>query len=357
MSILDHSEQWRLLDPSSMSSLIESFPEQLEAAAAQGRGLALEPADGVRALLVTGLGGSAICGDLLRMAAGGELKVPLIVNRDYELPGFLGPSSLVVACSYSGNTEETLGAYEQARSAGARIVAITSGGRLEQLAKADGFALVCLPGGLPPRAALGYSLSALLTALESMGLLAGVQESLREAVGLLKGLRAEYGTANPEEKNAAKRIAHSLHGKIPVLYGSAGIMESAALRWRTQIAENAKNLAFHHALPEMNHNELVGWVFPGEALSGIGVILLRDSGDHAQVQRRFTLTRELIEKKAGVLHEVWSQGESRLARLLSVVYLGDFVSLYLAYLNGVDPTPVEVIDYLKRKLGSRGGVD
>jgi glucose/mannose-6-phosphate isomerase len=141
-----------------------------------------------------------------------------------------------------------------------------------------------------------------------------------------------------------------MYGKIVAIYGSNGIMEAAAYRWRSQIAENAKNLAFHHVLPEMNHNELVGWLYPKEVLRKVGVVFLRDRGEHPQIKRRFELTKDLIGDKAGALREVWSEGESLLARVLSTVYLGDFVSLYLAYLNTVDPTPVDVIDYLKKNL-------
>jgi glucose/mannose-6-phosphate isomerase len=181
-----------------------------------------------------------------------------------------------------------------------------------------------------------------------------IDESVHETVELLKLLRNRYRLENPETANRAKALASSLHGKIVAIYGSSRITEGTAFRWRSQIAENAKNLAFHHVLPEMNHNELVGWVYPQDVLRSVGVILLRDREDHAQVQRRFDLTRELIESRAGVLHEVWSEGNTRLARLMSLIYLGDFVSLYLSYLNGVDPMPVKAIDYLKRELSSSG---
>lgn len=293
---------------------------------------------------------------MLRPIAGSHLRLPLIVNRDYDLPGFLDSSVLVFACSYSGNTEETLSSYGQARRAHASIICITSGGRLEQMAKADGFPALLIPPGLPPRAALGHSLITLMAAMHALGLIPNIDEPVAETIELLKLLRSRYGVENPETANRAKTIASSLHGKIIAIYGSSGITEGAAYRWRTQIAENAKNLAFHHVLPEMNHNELVGWVYPQDILRAVGVVLLRDKGDHAQVQRRFDLTRGMIEGKAGVVHEVWSAGNAVLARLMSLIYLGDFVSLYVAYLNGVDPTPVQVIESLKRQLGASDSV-
>jgi len=354
MSILDQPERWMSVDPQSMRSLLESFPEQVQTAVRAGRNLALPECRDIKVIIVTGLGGSAIGGDLARSITESQVKIPIIVNRNYVLPEFVGASSLVFACSYSGNTEETLSAYEQARRSGASIICITSGGHLERLAAANGHPLLRLPGGLPPRAALGHSLIALLAALQAMQIVPDMAESMLEAVDLLKKLRDKYGSANPESSNPAKNLARSLCGKIVAVYGSNGIMESAAYRWRSQIAENAKNLSFHHVLPEMNHNELVGWLYPEEALRHIGVILLRDKGDHPQVQRRFDLTRNLIAEKAGVLHEVWSEGSSILARVLSAIYLGDFISLYLAYLNNINPTPVAVIDFLKKNLSMAG---
>jgi glucose/mannose-6-phosphate isomerase len=350
MTILDQLDRWSSLDPQSMYSLIDAFPEQIQAASKIEPDLALPDARNAGVIIVSGLGGSAIGGDLARSIAGPELKVPLIVNRDYNLPAFAGSSSLVLACSYSGNTEETLSAYQQAHRLGARIVCITSGGKLDDIAKTDGCPVLRVPGGLPPRAALGYSLFSLLTALQGVKAIPDIRESICESIELLKNLRLRYGAASPESGNAAKTVAHSLAGRIVAVYGSGSTMDAVAFRWRTQIEENAKNLALHNALPEMNHNELVGWKYPEEVLRHVGVVMLRDKADHPQVQRRFDLTRNIIAPKAGALHVIWSEGNSLLARIMSCIYLGDFVSLYMAYLNNTDPTPVEVIDFLKNEL-------
>jgi glucose/mannose-6-phosphate isomerase len=354
MSVLDQPDLCDGIDAGSMRSLLEAFPDQVQAAAGVGLKSSLPGLESTRVLVVTGLGGSAIGGDLARSIAGPELRIPLIVNRDYALPGFVDPSSLVFASSYSGNTEETLSAYRHARLAKAFIVCITSGGQLGAMAEADRVPILHLPAGLPPRAALGYSLMSLLSALQSLRLIPDMTQSVREAVVLLSALRERYGAVNPQTVNPAKKLAYSLKGRVIAIYGSSGIMDAVAFRWRSQIAENAKNLSFHHALPEMNHNELVGWLHPEDVLRRIGVVFLRDKGDHPQVQRRFKLTRELIAGKAEVVQEIWSEGDSLLARVLSTVYLGDFVSLYLAYLNDTDPTPVQVIDYLKHKLSTEG---
>ena len=351
MTILDQSDRWKSVDPLSMYSLVESFPEQIQAAANSGQDLVIRAPGNAKVVIVTGLGGSAISGDLARSIAGSSLRLPLIVNRDYDLPGFVDSSSMVIACSYSGNTEETLSAYRQARQAGASVLCITSGGQLESMAKADGYPIFRLPGGLPPRAALGYSLTTLLIALQKTKIVPNMESRYRkpcaacEIAGAL--WKSESGSGNP-----AKVLANSLYDKVVAVYGSSGMMDAVAFRWRTQIEENAKILALHQALPEMNHNELVGWKYPEDVLRRIGVVLLRDKGDHPQIQRRFDLTREVIAGKAGALHEIWTEGESRFSRVLSSIYLGDFVSLYMAYCNGTDPTPVEIIDFLKKNLAS-----
>lgn len=353
MSVLDQPDRWEAVDPQSMRSLLESFPDQVRVASDKARNLSFPSVRNARNLVITGLGGSAIGGDVARSVLAGSLPIPLIVNRDYRLPSFVASDSIVIACSYSGNTEETLSAYQDARRARASIICITSGGRLAEVAKANDFPVITIPAGLPPRAAFGHSTLAVLGSIQALGLVADMSASFDETCRLMASLLDRYSPAVPEVENLAKRIARSLYGKIVAIYGSNGILDSAAARWRAQMEENAKNLAFHHVLPEMNHNELVGWLNPEQALLDVGVVFLRDKGDHPQVQYRFDLTREVIEQRAGVVHEVWSEGDSLLARIFSVVYLGDFVSLFLAYLNNVDPTPVETIEIFKKRLSER----
>ena len=350
MSELDQPGTWASVDPQGMRTLVESFPDQVRRAMSIADAIRLEPRGGVTHVVVTGLGGSAIGGDVVRAAAAESLRLPLVVHRDYDLPRFVDSRSLVVASSYSGNTEETLSAYARARREGASLVCITSGGEIGRRARSDGVPVVEIPGGLPPRAALGYSSIALLGILHALGLVAAIRDALEEAARLVTELASRYALTVPEEHNRAKRLARTLHGKVVAVYGSAGILEPAAVRWRGQMEENAKNLAFHHLLPEMNHNELLGWRHPEEVLRRVAVVLIRDLGDHPQVRRRFELTREVVEASAGVVEEVWSEGDSRLARIFSVTYLGDFVSLYLSYLNGADPTPVKAIELLKERL-------
>jgi len=352
----DSPRSWERLDPGGMRVLIESFPDQLAAAAGMAAAPPLEAPPAIENIVLAGLGGSAIGGDVVRSAFGEQLRVPFVVSRDYRLPAFVGPRSVVIVSSYSGNTEETIGSYHQARNAGARIACIASGGELATLAEADRMPLIRIPGGLPPRAALGYSSMSLLGCLASLHQLADPAPAVNETVRLLRLRCRRYATDTPERRNPAKKLARALRGRIPAIYAASGLLEAAAVRWRGQFAENAKNLAFHHLLPEMNHNELVGWNLPAPALRRLGVILLRDRAEHPQVQRRFTLSVRILRKKSNVVRQVWSEGDSRLARLFSVICLGDFVSLYLAALNAVDPTPVTVIEELKAQLAHGGAL-
>ncbi len=352
MSVLDQMDHLASLDPKSMRQLIESWPMFVAGAARTVRTLSLPLPRPASCVLVSGMGGSAIGGDVVRAVAASSLKVPMLVVRGYGLPAFTDASSLVVVSSYSGNTEETLYSYEQARAAGAQIVCLTSGGQLASLAGKYGNPLLQLPAGMPPRTALGFSAIMLFGCLTAAGLLPDMSSHFEEAVVVLNGLVTRYGPGTPESKNPAKIIARSLWGNVVGIYASNGLLDPAAVRWRGQMEENAKNLAFHHVLPEMNHNELVGWELPAHVLQQIGVVFLRDRDDHPQNQRRFDLTREIVALKAAAVHEAWTEGESPLARIFSLICLGDFVSFYLACLNEVDPTPVPVIEMLKQKLGS-----
>jgi glucose/mannose-6-phosphate isomerase len=350
-SILDQPDYCASIDPLSMRGLIQGFPDQVRDAAQRALLVSLPPPDDVANIVITGLGGSAIGGDVVGTVVAESLRVPLIVNRDYRLPGFVSRVSVVFASSYSGNTEETLSAFGQAYDSGAYLVCFSSGGKLADAAHQRRLPLIRLPGGFPPRAALGYSSIAMLAALQSLGLIPDQASALSETVGVLESMSERIGPAVEESRNPAKSLARSLHGKIVAIYGSNSPLAPAAARWRGQIEENAKNLALHHLLPEMNHNELVGWECPDACLRSVAAVFLRDQGEHPQVRQRFELTREIVKRAAGMVQDVWSEGTSLLARLFSVIYFGDFVSLYLSYLNGKDPVPVHVIEYLKRELG------
>lgn len=301
-------------------------------------------------LIITGLGGSAIGGDILRSYALQKADIPVIVNRDYDLPLFTGPDSLVLAVSYSGNTEETLSAYRQARDKGADIICVTGGGKLLDMAQKDGFTVLKVPAGLVPRAATGYLFAPMALALEKIGLLPGVTNDLAETVLVLKKLRDSINPRVDEPDNKARVIAARLKGTIPVIWGVSGTSETAALRWKAQINENAKCPAYYNVFPELNHNEIVGFEVPEELLSQMAVIILRSKADKEQINKRIEISKNIIKSKVKNIIEVAGQGDSFLAQFYSLTYIGDYASVYLALEYGLNPTPVQVIDYLKAKL-------
>ena len=280
-----------------------------------------------------------------------EARLPIFVNRNYSLPNFVGKDSLVIASSYSGDTEETLSAYKDARSRGARVVAITSGGKLKKLAIDDRFPVLSIPGGLPPRCALGLSSFTFLSVLMKLGLVKDKKSQIDRTIKTLQNLKDEnIGRLVPEKKNQAKLIARKLYLKYPVIYAGQDHIDAVATRWRGQLAENSKTISSHHLIPEMNHNEIVGWKNPAKILKNFIVVMLKDSGDHLRISKRMKITRKMIESLNVKTIEVESVGKELLERIFSLVYIGDFVSFYLAILNREDPTPVEKIKYLKKEL-------
>lgn len=351
---LDNEEQLRAMDTVGMFAAMAGLPDQCALAFRELGGQARLPENKpISNIVVTGLGGSAIGGDLLRVYAAPRIDVPITVNRDYVLPKFVGPDTLVFAVSYSGNTEETLSAYAEARERGASVVALTTGGKLGALAQADGFPVVEVPGGISPRAATGYLFMPTLQVLHRLGLLPNVADEADEMIALLGEMRQKLEPATAEANNQAKQIARRLQGKIPVIWGAAGTTEVVAQRWKGQINENAKAPAYWNMLPELNHNEIVGLEVPAEILKKIHLIILRDNRDHPRVQKRIAITKEVVQDKIDGYTEVEALGQGTLAKLYSLIYIGDYTSVYLAALNGVDPGPVKVIDFLKNELLSR----
>ena len=341
----------RRADCSDYLALLTDFPGQLERARKLTGGISLRaPGEPIDKIVVAGMGGSAIGGDLLRTYLLESLAIPFLVHRDYSLPPFVGPGTLVFLSSYSGNTEETLSAAETALREKAHPVAVSGGGELARLAEREKFPLIRLPGGMPPRAAIGYSFMALLGSLVRIGLVGDRTSEVEETITLLEAKKMTYGIRAPAPENPAKQLAASLFGQFPVIYAWSGRYQAVAVRWRGQLAEIAKQLCSHHLLPEMNHNELAGWQHPAEILSQAVVILLRDDDEPERIGRRMDLTARSLASRAGRVAEVRAEGRSLLARLFSLVYLGDWVSYYLAALNGVDPTPIERIEELKSRL-------
>jgi len=337
-------------DPKGMYAWIRDFPKQVEDAVRIGTKAAVKlPAKGIQNIVLTGLGGSAIGGDLLRSYLADELSVPLIVNRHYLLPAFVNSKSLVIVSSYSGNTEETISAHRAAVKKKAKVLCISTNGETEKLAKKYKHPIIKIPPGLSPRAALGYSFFPLLVVLAKLGFVKTKSKDIGETIRLLAA-RCEI-FANPGgENNSAYRLAQQLKGKLPIVYAPNEHLDTVNVRWRGQIAENAKQLCFGHVLPEMNHNELVGWKVLKPLMKEMEVVFLRDKGTHKRVAFREDITKQVIAQYASHVTEVWSEGTSLLARMFSLIQFGDWVSLYLAILNDEDPAPVAVIDYLKEEL-------
>jgi glucose/mannose-6-phosphate isomerase len=296
------------------------------------------------------MGGSAIGGRLAAAALGPRLARPLFVADGYELPGWAGPQTLVLCASYSGGTEETLAGYDDAVERDAPRIVATTGGALAERARRDRVPVIPLPGGFQPRAAVGYSLVAALEAAALAGAAPSVAAEIEAAASLAETLAAEWGPDGPED-GEAKAIARALEGTVPVI-GGAELAAAAAYRWKCQINENSSLPAFASVLPESGHNEVVGWAAASE-LGRFSVVLLEDPGAHARNRLRTELTAELAARGAEVVLRVQARGESRLERLVSLVLLGDLVSVYLAVLNGTDPVAIEPIDWLKTQLVAR----
>ena len=344
-------DEIKRLDPGGMYRWIKDFPGQIEDAVKIGRSASLKlKVTGVRNIVVTGLGGSAIGGDLLRSYASGELRVPMLVNRHYFLPEFVDKNTLVVVSSYSGNTEETTAAHRDAAKRKARVLCITTNGETARLAKKFKHPVITVPKGYSPRAALGYSFFPMLVAFERFGLVKDKKSEIKETISLLRAKTAVFSDPDSPD-NTPLQLAKQLSGKLPIIYAPNEHLDSVAMRWRGQISENAKQLAYGHVLPEMNHNELVGWKQLPGMLKQMHAVFLRDKGTHSRVETRMTITRQVISKYAGGTSEIWSEGKSLLARMFYLIHFGDWTSFYLAILNREDPMPVEIIDYLKKELG------
>jgi glucose/mannose-6-phosphate isomerase len=338
-------------DPSGMLAAIAALGSHCREGYSNGAGASGLPdlAD-VRSVVFCGMGGSAVAGDVLRSVFRDRLGVPVEVNRSPELPEHAGPHSLVVASSYSGNTSETLAAFREATKRGCRAMVVSSGGTIVDEASEAGVPVVRVPGGFQPRAALGWLAFTALGALEAAGLLPPLGEDVAEAADEVDSRAAACGPEAPAGDDPAKRLAEAIGDRVPVVWGAEGIGAVAAARWKTQFNENGKVPAWSASMSELDHNEVVGWTEPfGRAHT---VIALRHEAEDPEIAARFPLSLEIAADAGADTQEVWATGRSALARLLSLIALGDFTSAYVAIRKGVDPTPVDVIQRLKAALVS-----
>src|SRR3989338_824690 len=319
------------LDSQNMLQVLKNFSAQCKEALGLPKGISV-PSD-ISNIVVIGMGGSAIGGDLLKAYLLGNGKVPVHVIRDYKVPKFVDENTLVFAVSYSGNTEETLSALKDAQKKNAKIIGVTSGGQLA----AECNKLIAIPKGLQPRAALGYLFFPMLGVLHNSGIIRVKNEELNELVSVLN----KFDSFNSLGETIAKKI----RDKTPIIYSSESL-GPVAMRWKTQINENAKMPAFYNVFSEMNHNEIAGYRGIGNNFTAV---LIRDKHDNDRVKKRMDICRQIMEQRINVV-EAETQGSSLLARMLSGIYLGDFVSYHLAMWNRIDPSPVEIIEGMKKKL-------
>lgn len=349
---LDDPASYGEVDLTDFLAAVEGLPAQLEEAIRRATDAGGLPSpDGIRSIAVLGMGGSGISGELCRTLLAPVATVPVASARDYELPAWVGPETLVFAVSYSGNTEETLSAYAEACRRGARIVAVTSGGALAAQAAAAGQAVVEVPGGMMPRAALGFVALPPLVVCARLGLAPGLAEAVPGMLASVASRVAECSRGVPTATNVAKQLAARLAGSLPVIWGTEGIAGSAAYRWKCQLNENAKAYAGWAVFPELNHNEVVGLYHPEAAPAPYGIVVLRHDAEHPRTARRIQATADLIGGSVGFVEEVWARGDTPLARLFDLIATGDLVSTYLGIATGVDPAPIEAISLLKAALG------
>lgn len=330
------------------------IPDQIETAWRMAGDFALSRAVPGTPVVVCGMGGSAIGAVLLRDLIARDSTVPIHVTRGYTLPPFADRDTAVVCVSYSGNTEETLESFHNAQLIGCPVAVITSGGRLGKEAAEERVPVVTVPGGMPPRAAIGYLFTTLLRLVSNMKIHCVTDDEIGTAVRKTRRLARRYALDAEQTENAALQLAKKLYGKIPLIYSGGGLLGGLGYRWKCQFNENSKSMAFSNVFPELGHNEVTGWECPEKMREDLFVIMLRDIDDHPRVQKRMDVTYSMLEPLTGGAMMIDSVGppgrEGRLQRLLSVLILGDLASVYLAVEYGKDPTPIEHIEAIKEYL-------
>lgn len=350
---LDSLTDLRASDPQDMLGWVERFPEQCADAWDLADRLELPKShQGKEKIAILGMGGSAIGGDMLAALMAPRAHAVVTVVRGYGLPAWVDERTLAIASSYSGNTEETLSAFQQALDRGAAVVALTTGGTLARVAAERGVPLVTFPGGGQPRAALGYSLILLLGIVKALGYYSPPPEERAELAQVLSSLSARYGPEMPEAENPAKQYARMSHNRVAITIG-AGHMAPVARRWKTQFNENSKQWATYEEMPEADHNTITGALFPRALGEHVILFTLESDRDHPRVKVRWQITTDIFRQANLPVVRVTAPGTYPLTQMLGTAYLGDFITVYQAFLNGQDPSAVEAIVYLKQALAER----
>lgn len=353
---LNDLEALERIDSEGVLGAVEDLASQCREAWAIGtRAEGLPSPDGVESLVVLGMGGSGVSGDVVQSVVEPRLAFPFRVIKTYgPLPEWIGRNTIVFAVSYSGTTEETVAAMKEAHEKGARIVAISSGGPIAEFAAENGLAHVAIPPGLQPRASLGYLTLPILAVLEKLGFLVGIADDVEETMEVLRDLGHRCGRDQPMHRNPAKELAHRLLHKVAIVYGAYGPTATAAMRFKCDLNEYGKVPAFWNYFPELNHNEIVGWTGMTElSKQSFVIVLLRDADEHPRVDLRYDITKHLVEHSASEVIEVMAEGRSTLAKLFSLVLVTQLAAIYVGIQYGVDPGPVEIIQRLKAELAER----
>lgn len=351
-SVLDSSAKIKSVDKSNMLSVCVDAYQHYERAARLGRAVSISYPK-PKAVIVAGMGGSAIGGELLKDWARDRAAIPLEVCREYSLPRYADRDVLVCVVSYSGETEESLSAFLDAIKRGCMVTCLSSGGKLQKYAEKLGVPFLGVPPGIAPRAALPYLFLPQIMLLQKLGLVSNVDSEVSEATAVLKQISKENSPDKPVVDNFSKSLASNIDSTIPVVYGH-GVYRAVAQRLKTQFNENSKAPAKWEAFPELDHNEIVGWEAAGKLAKFFSVIFLRDEDEAGEMSMRIEVTKELVARVGVKTFEVWSRGKSTLAKMSGIIGLGDFASIYLAVLKGIDPTPVKTIGLLKEKIKHSG---
>lgn len=322
-----------------MKELVESFTTQLKTAKQIAEKAIVTQGNNISNVVITGLGGSGIGGTIITELVD-NCPVPVIINKGYFLPTFVNETTLVIVSSYSGNTEETLQAFQDALSKKTQIICVTSGGKILELAKQNHLEFIEIPGGFPPRSCIGYSLIQLIKIFVAKGLAS--KNLMAEIDASIHLLDAEKNNI----KSEAQQIATKLLNKIAVLY-SLGSCEGVSVRFRQQINENSKALCWHHVFPEMNHNELVGWT---EVNKNLCVVTFHTSFDYDRNKKRYAVCKPVFDKYANEVIDIYAKGNSKLEQFMYLINIGDWISCYIADLKKIDPVEVNIIDHLKKEL-------
>jgi len=352
MNILDDPDRISALDTEDMLGLEEKFYEQLINAKKIGESTDISKIrkDDFKGLAFLGMGGSGFTGDFIKSLIKYDISIPVEIVKGYKLPSFINKNWLVIAVSYSGSTEETVAAVNEAIKRGSEVVFSTSGGKLEQIATQNNKCLVKVPQGYQPRASAGYLLLPLYILLGRIGLINTEMNVIDDAILSVKKKSELYNRNVPFEKNFAKKIAFEIGANLPVIYGFEGVMSSVAFRWKCQMNENSKCPSFWNEFPELNHNETVGWERLKEITKNFVLIIFKDDAESQRIKTRINTTKELIKDNFKKVIEIEIEGNSEFKKAINAMFLGGIVSVYLALLNNTNPTPVDKIKVLKAEL-------